>query len=872
MALEEALQQVEQELQEKGLDGASARDHSAIAAQQHIRHTEELAAVLKREEPNKGSKTKTKDCGGFSSAPSKAAAAAAGSRAPAAPPGPDFNLNPDNLMAGFGDFIKDLESGKLGDSEEIKNMANMMQDPSFHDFLQHFGGLMQPPASGSTAASSSTSGKHGGPSPQVGKPKAKPAVKVKKEDVAAMDDDDILACVDASIRPKKKTTASGAAAVATADAKDKSSRTGQSADAKSDDKKESFSPSKDHNDGASSNKKNDDAASSEKSKPGYSAGNYNSYNSWPTYPDEVKPEAGLSAEEIAADEEATRALLKNVSKATAALSQPTVPEEVQPWRETDGLDPTLYHGMVDELKKMITGDPSLAESFETMLQQMLGKNVMHEAVFSVLLHLEPWLKENRESLSTTEVERYEKMLACYREVSVLYERQSRDAPSDLAAAEFKRIEELMTELQQYGELPPQVMNKIHEAGAAAMNKDFMKEMEKKNDGAAKPGMAGKPAGASQSSSSATTSSSSSSSNSSSSNGKIKTAGKHEDKTKYGFDKTTVNKSSSSTSGPSSGEQDQMMAMFQEALHAQGGMKDGLSAEEQKEFDTMMNTMLKELSGITPAAPPKTTPTTGSMTTGTSAASSSSTASKKRDDASTSSPSKADKSATSSTATGTSSPPTSSSSSVPAGKNVAGSAAPASSSSAPVQLPPTGGAARAGLDAGWDAFLQKIVADVDAQSDGNPLGDLAHLQNVFKREFGDTDPEVEKMIFGPSGLLGSVMTTTDANSSSPSSTAIKTGASSSSSGATTSPSARGKPGTDEKTINADRKEDDVKPIEKSQDKVENSKKLAPKSRSNKEPEKDAEGATDDGLDIPEDWRAPAGAPSSGSGNGQDCKMQ
>ncbi|CAD7955644.1 unnamed protein product [Amoebophrya sp. A120] len=107
----------------------------------------------------------------------------------------------------------------------------------------------------------------------------------------------------------------------------------------------------------------------------------------------------------------------------------------------------VYDKTLDDLQEMVADDPALAHDFEKLLTSMLGTDVIQEACTNCAICLEPWLNEFYENRKTNptytdaDYNRYQKMLKCYKEVTVILSQPRHKITPEQHAAYRKWVEE-----------------------------------------------------------------------------------------------------------------------------------------------------------------------------------------------------------------------------------------------------------------------------------------------------------------------------------------------------------------------------------------------------------------------------------------------
>ncbi|WMV43611.1 hypothetical protein MTR67_036996 [Solanum verrucosum] len=97
-------------------------------------------------------------------------------------------------------------------------------------------------------------------------------------------------------------------------------------------------------------------------------------------------------------------------------------------------------------------EPKDMESIvETMMQQLLSKEILHEPMKEIEDRYPKWLEDNKVKLSTEEYERYKKQYEFIRDLNKVYETE----PSN-----FNKIVELMQKMQECGQPPNDIVHEL----------------------------------------------------------------------------------------------------------------------------------------------------------------------------------------------------------------------------------------------------------------------------------------------------------------------------------------------------------------------------------------------------------------------------
>ncbi|CAH9086455.1 unnamed protein product [Cuscuta europaea] len=110
--------------------------------------------------------------------------------------------------------------------------------------------------------------------------------------------------------------------------------------------------------------------------------------------------------------------------------------------------------MMDEWVKQfeeLAGSRDMESMVETMMQQLLSKEILHEPMKEMEERYPKWLDENKAKLVNEEYSRYEKQYELIKELNVVYETEP---------ANFNKIVELMQKMQECGQPPNDIVNEL----------------------------------------------------------------------------------------------------------------------------------------------------------------------------------------------------------------------------------------------------------------------------------------------------------------------------------------------------------------------------------------------------------------------------
>ncbi|KAK6118961.1 hypothetical protein DH2020_047299 [Rehmannia glutinosa] len=110
--------------------------------------------------------------------------------------------------------------------------------------------------------------------------------------------------------------------------------------------------------------------------------------------------------------------------------------------------------MMDEWVKQfeeLTASQDMESIVETMMQQLLSKEILHEPMKEIGDRYPVWLEENKTKLGDGEYARYSHQYELIRELNQVYETEPEN---------FKKIVELMQKMQECGQPPNDIVQEI----------------------------------------------------------------------------------------------------------------------------------------------------------------------------------------------------------------------------------------------------------------------------------------------------------------------------------------------------------------------------------------------------------------------------
>lgn len=101
--------------------------------------------------------------------------------------------------------------------------------------------------------------------------------------------------------------------------------------------------------------------------------------------------------------------------------------------------------------EQLAGTQDMESIVETMMQQLLSKEILHEPMKEIAEKYPKWLEEHKTSLSKEEYERYSHQYELIRNLNEVYENDP---------ANFTKIVELMQKMQECGQPPNDIVQEL----------------------------------------------------------------------------------------------------------------------------------------------------------------------------------------------------------------------------------------------------------------------------------------------------------------------------------------------------------------------------------------------------------------------------
>ncbi|MBA0806088.1 hypothetical protein Gohar_005560, partial [Gossypium harknessii] len=111
-------------------------------------------------------------------------------------------------------------------------------------------------------------------------------------------------------------------------------------------------------------------------------------------------------------------------------------------------------GLIDDWVKQfeeLSGSEDMESIVESMMQQLLSKEILHEPMKEIGERYPKWLEEHKSSLSKEEYERYSNQYELMKELNGVYENDPNN---------FTRIFDLMQKMQECGQPPNDIVQEL----------------------------------------------------------------------------------------------------------------------------------------------------------------------------------------------------------------------------------------------------------------------------------------------------------------------------------------------------------------------------------------------------------------------------
>jgi len=158
----------------------------------------------------------------------------------------------------------------------------------------------------------------------------------------------------------------------------------------------------------------------------------------------------------------------------AAAKDPGAPGGAEGGAAADAGPEDFLQKFVKSFDDAVGSDNNFGKQLTTLMTSMLSSDLICQPLQQIVDNMEPWLKSQK-GLSATERSNYEAQVRTLKQILVIY----KESPDPLPADKRDEVQRLLTELQDYGQPPDEVMKQIAPADADEGGEnfeDFMKTM------------------------------------------------------------------------------------------------------------------------------------------------------------------------------------------------------------------------------------------------------------------------------------------------------------------------------------------------------------------------------------------------------------
>ncbi|KAI3693547.1 hypothetical protein L1987_76493 [Smallanthus sonchifolius] len=113
-------------------------------------------------------------------------------------------------------------------------------------------------------------------------------------------------------------------------------------------------------------------------------------------------------------------------------------------------DDAMLEDWVKQFEEL-TGSQEMESMMETMMQQLLSKQVLHEPIKEIEEKYPKWLQDNESKLNKNEYERYVRQHQLMKDLNAVYETEP---------GNFNKIAEIMQKMQECGQPPNDIVKEL----------------------------------------------------------------------------------------------------------------------------------------------------------------------------------------------------------------------------------------------------------------------------------------------------------------------------------------------------------------------------------------------------------------------------
>jgi peroxin-19 len=160
--------------------------------------------------------------------------------------------------------------------------------------------------------------------------------------------------------------------------------------------------------------------------------------------------ASPSAERPLSDTDDKTNVDRTISKLLNDMATANVSDNAGDLPEGGG-EEAMFKDMMKEFENMAGGGLNQDAILDGMMQQLVSKDIMYEPMKQVTDRFPSWLEENKDNLSEEEFQNRSKQYKCFQKLIDVYESEP---------ANVKKLMELMQDVQEYGQPPPDIIKEI----------------------------------------------------------------------------------------------------------------------------------------------------------------------------------------------------------------------------------------------------------------------------------------------------------------------------------------------------------------------------------------------------------------------------
>ncbi|KAJ0243712.1 Peroxisome biogenesis protein 19-2 [Hirschfeldia incana] len=123
---------------------------------------------------------------------------------------------------------------------------------------------------------------------------------------------------------------------------------------------------------------------------------------------------------------------------------------LQPTQSSSSSEDAMVQDWIKQFEDL-TGSQDLESIVDTMMQQLLSKDILHEPMKEIGARYPKWLEEHESSLSKDDFERYSRQYELIKELNSVYENEPNNS---------SKIMEIMQKMQECGQPPSDIVQEM----------------------------------------------------------------------------------------------------------------------------------------------------------------------------------------------------------------------------------------------------------------------------------------------------------------------------------------------------------------------------------------------------------------------------